>query len=106
MTLARGGRNGAGSRPTTRHGQRLEDATAVPDRAFDDPLSTRNRRIGGLPLERHPRPVFRPAKVVLEVQADVAGGFLEQRRDDARHCDAIGKWASRPVQAWVSLGLQ
>ena len=68
-------------RPRLGMGERLEDATAVPDRAFDDALVDQEQEDRRLPLERDPRPVFRAAEVVLEAKAEVAGRLLEERPD-------------------------
>jgi len=65
--------------PRLRVGKRLEDATSAPDGTLDDtPVDQHQQNYRSL-VQRHRRPVFGACQIVLEVQARVTDGFLEQR---------------------------
>ena len=59
--------------------ERLEDATSSPDRPLDDAPVDQKQQDDRSLMQRHRRPVLGIGQIVLEVQAGVADGFLEQR---------------------------
>ena len=61
--------------------QRLEDALAVARRSLDHALVDEEKKHGGRVPELHLGPEPRSAQIVVEMQADVPGGFLDQSRE-------------------------
>jgi len=65
--------------PRLRVGKRLENATSAPDGALDDAPVDQDQQNDRSLMQRHRRPIVGACQIVLEVQARVTDGFLEQR---------------------------
>jgi hypothetical protein len=61
--------------------QRFEDPAASADRSLYNPLVYQEEKNGGFTAQVYVGPVTRSAEVIFEMQADVAGGFLNKRAE-------------------------
>jgi hypothetical protein len=57
----------------------LEDPAAASNRSFDNAFVDQKENDGSLSSQVDPRPVARPAQIVLEMKADITGGLIEKR---------------------------
>src|SRR4051794_21680691 len=76
--LEKGAQRCLGRDPRLGMRQRFEDPAAAADGSLDNPLVNQEKKDGGFPAQLHTSPVTGPAKVILQMQANVPDGLLDQ----------------------------